>query len=151
MLDSVVQLFDRRLRDAGIRLERRYASTKPTMVFAGELRQVVANLVGNAIDAVSSEGRIVLRERPATDWRSGRHGTVIMVSDSGHGMKPETIARIFEPFFSTKSDTGTGLGLWVSQEIIEKHGGSIRVRSSQRHPYRGTVFSVFLPDPADAA
>jgi len=150
VLDSVVSLFDRRLRGAGIRLERRYASTAPTMVFAGELRQVVANLVGNAIDAVGSGGCIVLRERPATDWRTRRNGTLISVSDSGHGMASETVARVFEPFFSTKTETGTGLGLWVSKEIVEKHGGSIRVRSRQQPPYRGTVFTVFLPNPSDA-
>jgi PAS domain S-box-containing protein len=131
VLDSVVSLFDRRLRGAGIRLERSYASTAPTMVFAGELRQVVANLVGNAIDAVGSGGCIVLRERPVTDWRTRRNGTLISVSDSGHGMASETVARVFEPFFSTKTETGTGLGLWVSKEIVEKHGGSIRVRSRQ--------------------
>jgi signal transduction histidine kinase len=120
------------------------------MVFAGELRQVVANLVGNAIDAVGSGGCIVLRERPVTDWRTRRNGTLISVSDSGHGMASETVARVFEPFFSTKTETGTGLGLWVSKEIVEKHGGSIRVRSRQQPPYRGTVFTVFLPNPSDA-
>lgn len=150
VLDSVVFLFDRRLREAKIRLERRYSSMAPTMVFAGELRQVVANLVANAIDAVGSDGRVVLRERRSTDWRTGRQGTLILVSDSGHGMAPETASRIFEPFFSTKSETGTGLGLWVSKEIVEKNGGAIRVRSVQQPPYRGTVFSVFLPEPSHA-
>jgi signal transduction histidine kinase len=151
VLESAVTLFERRLREANIHLERRYSSTEPTLVLAGELRQVVANLLGNAVDAVGSDGHIVLRERRSTDWRTGRKGTLISVSDSGHGMAPETAARIFEPFFSTKAETGTGLGLWVSKEIVEKNGGAIRVRSGQQLPYRGTVFSVFLPDPSDAA
>jgi PAS domain S-box-containing protein len=145
VLDSVAQLFERRLQDAGVRLECRYRSTQPSMVFAGELRQVVANLVGNALDAISPRGRILLREHTATDWPTGRRGTRITVADTGHGMSPETVQRIFEPFFSTKTDTGTGLGLWVSKEIVEKHGGWIRVRSCQRSKLSGTVFSLFLP------
>jgi signal transduction histidine kinase len=137
-------------REANIRLERRYSSTAPTMVFAGELRQVVASLLDNAMDAVGSDGHIVPRERRSRDWRSGRSGTLFSVSDSGHGMAPEVVARVFEPFYSTKSETGTGLGLWVSKEIVEKHGGSIRVRSCQTGPRRSTVFSVFLPDSSGA-
>ena len=116
------------------------------MIYAGELRQIVANLVGNALDAVGSNGRIVMRERPATDWKSGRKGVLVTVADSGHGIGPEIMPRLFDPFFSTKGQTGTGLGLWVSKEIVEKNGGRIRVRSRQQEPHRGTVFSVFLPD-----
>jgi signal transduction histidine kinase len=116
------------------------------MVYAGELRQIAANLLGNALDATSRNGRIFLRERIATDWSTGRQGIRITVADTGHGMDTDTLHRAFDAFFSTKSSTGTGLGLWVIKEIIGKHAGRIRVRSSQKPLHRGTVFTVFLPE-----
>jgi signal transduction histidine kinase len=115
-------------------------------VHDGELRQIVANLVGNSLDAVGCKGRIALRERRATDWRTGRKGVLVTVADTGRGMSREVMQRIFDPFFTTKGDIGTGLGLWVSREMVKKRGGAIHVRSSQTEPHRGTVFSVFLPD-----
>ncbi len=148
VLDSILALYDRRISDAGIHLERRASRTPLTLVFAGELRQVIANLIGNALDALGPDGRIFLRDRAATDWTTGRKGIRITVADTGHGMDAATQQRIFEAFYSTKSATGTGLGLWVSNEIVQKQGGRIRVRSSrgERH---GTVFTVFLPEIAD--
>jgi signal transduction histidine kinase len=145
ILDSVIALYQGRLRDSHIRVERKYRSSESLTAFAGELRQVFANLVGNAIDAITHDGRIVLRERLATDWSTGRSGIRVTVADNGIGMKQETLVRLFEAFFSTKGITGTGLGLWVSKEIVEKHSGTIAVRSSQREGHSGTVFSVFLP------
>ncbi|AXC10983.1 Chemotaxis protein methyltransferase CheR [Acidisarcina polymorpha] len=146
ILDSVAVLYERRLRHADVTLTVHSRTLRPVMIYAGELRQIVANLVGNALDAVGSNGRIEMRERPATDWKSGRKGVLVTVADSGHGIGPEIMPRLFDPFFSTKGQTGTGLGLWVSKEIVEKNGGRIRVRSRQQEPHRGTVFSVFLPD-----
>jgi signal transduction histidine kinase len=116
------------------------------LVFDGELRQIVANLFANALDAMDAGGRMVLRERQATDWPSGRRGIKLTLADSGHGMSPQTMHCIFDPFFSTKDGTGTGLGLWVARQMAEKRGGKIRARSSQRGPGRGAVFSVFLPE-----
>ncbi|MES2390937.1 MAG: PAS domain-containing protein [Acidobacteriota bacterium] len=147
VLDSVVALYERRIRDAGVTLERDSAATEPTLVLAGELRQVVANLIGNALDASVSGGRILLRDRIATDWKTGRTGVRVTVADTGHGMSPATMQRLFEPFFTTKNDTGTGLGLWVSKEIVAKQSGQLRVRSSTVEPHRGTVFSLFVPAP----
>ncbi len=148
ILESVVALYQRRLHDAGITLICRCSSTGPVMVFGGEVRQIAANLLGNALDASSRGGRIHLRERIATDWSTGRTGIRLTIADTGHGMDPDTLQQAFRPFFSTKSATGTGLGLWVIQEIVAKHAGRIRVRSSQDPKHRGTVFSVFLPEVA---
>ena len=114
------------------------------MCFANDLRQVLANLIGNAIDA-TRDGKIVIRTRRATDWRNGRKGVTITVADTGEGMSEHTRRKIFEPFFSTKGSTGTGLGLWVTVGIVEKHQGRIKVRSSQSPLHQGTVFTVFLP------
>jgi signal transduction histidine kinase len=99
----------------------------------------------NALDAIGQSGRIIVRERDCTNIRTGEEGVRITIADSGHGMSRQVKARLFEPFFSTKPATGTGLGLWVSRQIIEKHHGTIRVRSSTTAAHHGTVFSVFLP------
>ena len=110
----------------------------------GELRQVLSNLVANSLDACTTGDAICVRVRPAMD------GVRIMVADTGCGIHPENLDRIFEPFFTTKKDTGTGLGLWVSRELIEKHGGQLAVRSSVTGRRTGTVFSLFLPESAAA-
>jgi len=145
LLDSVLKLYQGRLTSAGVRVVREYRAAKPLLCFEGELRQVFTNLIGNALDASRTGGQITVREREATDWRTGRKGVLVTVADTGHGMPRETLARIFEPFFSTKGITGTGLGLWVSLEIIQKHEGKIKARSSASPEHHGTVFSVFVP------
>ena len=149
LLQTVLALLDSRLRRQNITVDRRLRASSRIRAHDGEIRQVLANLVGNAIDAAGqSGGTIYLRTRSATDWNSGRRGIRITVADDGSGMDSPTLARIFEAFFSTKGLTGTGLGLWVSREIVEKHQGSIRVRSRPHTPGRpgGTVFTLFLPD-----
>ena len=114
--------------------------------FESEIRQVISNLVRNAIDAMSiSGGRLVVRTREATHWRSGTKGVVITVADSGAGMKPETRARIFKAFYTTKGIAGTGLGLWVSSEIVDRHHGKLLVRSRTTPGSSGTAFEMFLP------
>jgi signal transduction histidine kinase len=99
----------------------------------------------NAVDAINQGGSIHVRIRATRQWPTGKSGIRIMIADSGTGISPESRSRIFEPFFSTKQDAGNGLGLWISRGIVQKHGGSIRVRSRVAGPYRGTAFSVFLP------
>ncbi len=149
LLDSVIALFEPRMRTFSIRIERRYGEVPPVSAYEGEIRQVLANLVGNAVDAMQRDGgRLVLRTARGLDARSGVEGVFVTVGDTGSGMDRATRARIFEPFFSTKGITGTGLGLWVSQSILEKHGGRALVRSKQRNgdgQPGGTVFRVFLP------
>jgi PAS domain S-box-containing protein len=149
LLDQVLKLYQGRLTSAGVGVVRDYRSAEPLVCFDGELRQVFTNLIGNALDASREGGPITLREREATDWRTGRKGIRITVADRGHGMSQETVARIFEPFFSTKGITGTGLGLWVSLEIVQKHKGVVKVRSSISPSHHGTVFSVFIPHHAE--
>lgn len=107
---------------------------------AGELIQVVSNLVANALDAVQAGGKVAVRTSP-TRTKAG-DAVRISVADSGMGIDPEQLPRIFEPFFTTKKDVGTGLGLWITRELVSKHHGHIRVRSRRGS---GTVISVFLP------
>ena len=152
LLDSVLRLHQGRLRNLEIRIERKFDPTIDLYCFAGELRQVFANLVGNAIDAMPQGGRLSIRARRSQDWSDlGHPGVRFQVSDTGSGMKPGVEKHIFEPFFTTKEVTGTGLGLWVSWEIVAKHHGRVRVRSRAAGAGgpSGTVFGLFFPDGAE--
>jgi signal transduction histidine kinase len=145
ILESVVSLFQGRMATRNIQLHRSYADDDKVVCFAGDMRQVFANLIGNALDATNVNGRIWVRTHPSRDWRTGRAGLRILVIDDGCGMSEATRNNLFEAFFTTKPTTGTGLGLWVSEEIIRNHQGSITVRSSEKPGHSGTIFSVFLP------
>jgi PAS domain S-box-containing protein len=113
---------------------------------AGEIRQVISNLLANSLDASTAGAKIRVRARSSVDPRDPRHtGIRISIADSGSGISPKHLPTIFEPFFTTKKDTGTGLGLWVSRQLIEKNGGTLRVRSCVGGARSGTTFSVFLP------
>lgn len=114
------------------------------------MRQVLNNLIGNAIDALpKQDGRILVRSRDATEWKSGRTGVTITVADYGEGMSAETRKKMFEPFFSTKGEGGAGLGLWICSQLIRQNHASLRVRSRQSPGRSGTVIALFLPG-ADA-
>ena len=130
LLDSVLSLYQGRFHALDLRVERDYDPDLSLFCFAGEIRQVFANLVGNSIDASSNGGRLVVRARRSRNWRNPEQtGIRFAVADTGAGMEPEVREHIFEAFFTTKEVTGTGLGLWVSHEIILKHHGLVRVRS----------------------
>jgi len=147
LVENVLPLFEPRARLLQASVELRFRPAPQVLIHDGEVRQVIANLISNATDALGERGRLLLRTAPASHPRSGEPGVVLTVADTGHGMSRETLTRIFEPFFSTKGATGTGLGLWVSLEIVEKHGGCLRVRSRLSRPDHpgGTVFRFFLP------
>jgi signal transduction histidine kinase/HAMP domain-containing protein len=154
LLDSVLGLYQGRLNSLDLRVERDYDQAMTLFCFEGEIRQVFANLVGNAIDASSAGGRLLVRARRSRDWKNPEQaGVRFAVADTGAGMGPEIREHVFEAFFTTKETTGTGLGLWVSHEIIQKHHGSIRVRSRSGSAQNGcaeiqsgTVFELFIPD-----
>jgi PAS domain S-box-containing protein len=149
LLEGVIALYEPRMRSYSISIKRRYRDLPPVHAFDGEIRQVLANFIGNAIDAMQRDGgRLILRSSTGRDSLTGAQGIYVTVADTGCGMDAATRLRIFEPFFSTKGNTGTGLGLWVSQTIIDKHGGRVssrsRVRQRPDEP-GGTVFRIFLP------
>lgn len=145
ILESVLSLYHPRLTSSGIHVEQRFANSERLICYPGELRQVFANLIGNAFDATRSGGRIILRERAAVHAKTGQRGIRVTVADTGSGISAEVKARLFEAFNSNKGIQGTGLGLWVSKGIIDKHCGIVRVRSSTREGRSGTVFSIFVP------
>jgi PAS domain S-box-containing protein len=145
MFDSVITLYRARLRNSSITARVERCDARTLLCHEGELRQIVLNIIGNSVDAMSLGGQLVLRSTETARWRTGQAGVRITIADSGTGMDPQTMARIFEPFFSTKGIGGTGLGLWVTQDLVEKNGGTIRVRSMKRASSHGTVFSLFFP------
>jgi PAS domain S-box-containing protein len=144
--DDVLELYSTKIQAKDIRVLREYAAVEDLYALEGEVRQVLASLVANAIDASEREGMIRVRIHHGRDWGAGgRRGARIIVSDRGCGIEPENRARVFTPFFSTKSGMGTGLALWAIRELVRKRGGSIRFRSSTRPGASGTAFSVFVP------
>ncbi len=146
ILDSVLAFYKPRIKSADLQLLREYQGTEPLKCFAGEIRQSLANIIGNAIDATPAGGRLRVRLRSSRDWKTRQKlGIRITVADTGHGMSKENQRRIFEPFFTTKGISGTGLGLWITKDLIVRQGGTISVRSSKKEDTSGTVFSIFLP------
>ena len=143
LLESIVSLYTGRSLVRGIAVEKKITPSPAVLCVEGEIRQVINNLVRNAIDATNSGGRLIVRARPGCDSKY-RDGIRITIADTGEGISPHILQHLFEPFYTTKELTGTGLGLWVSKGIIDKHGGKIcvRTRSSDSH---GTVFSLWLP------
>jgi signal transduction histidine kinase len=146
LLENVLYLYTRRLESRDIRLETKFDRQANILAFAGEIRQVFSNLISNALDAMPSGGRLILKVICGHSWKDPQvPGIHVTVADTGMGIAPEHKKNIFEAFYTTKTDIGTGLGLWVTQGIIQKHKGSIRFRSTTRPGNSGTVFSVFLP------
>ena len=146
LIGSALSVYQGRLVNSSVEVERCTRAASLVLCFEGEIQQVLSNLIINAIDAMHPHGgRLLIRSREGTDWKTGRKGLILTVADTGSGMSSDTAAKIFEPFFTTKEIGGTGLGLWVSYEIVERHGGTLAVRSSQRKGHSGTVFTLFLP------
>jgi PAS domain S-box-containing protein len=147
LLESVLFFHETEIKLRGIDVRRRYQPAPPVFCLAGEIQQVLTNLISNALEAVCEKGRMYLRVRTAID-REGREGVAVTVADCGTGMDRFTVNRLFHPFMTTKGESGTGLGLWVSKGIVDKHHGKIRVRSKKEF---GSVFRMFLPLDTTAA
>ena len=152
LVESVVALYQGRLHHSRIRIERQHRNSRPFVCHEGDVRQILNNLLANAIDAMcDTGGTITIRTQPARCHRTDRKGTRITVADSGHGMSRSTAEHIFEPFFTTTGASGSGLGLWISHTLAERQGGHLRVRSRNEKGHQGTTFSLFLPSDLPAA
>jgi len=145
IFDSVVALFIRKIEAAGIQIEKQVRFEQELLGLPSEIRQVFANLFGNAVEAVERNGKIRLHAFASRDWRTGQRGLRVVVADNGPGIPAEVRGKIFEPFFTTKGEAGTGLGLWITSGIIEKNDGTLRLRTVTRAGRTGTCFSVFFP------
>ena len=151
VLDSVLKLYTNRMSVAAVGVQRESRTSNAVVLSTpGELRQVLANLIGNAIDAMRGGGR--LRIRLSEQHTSPQPSSIrISIADTGVGIPPEILPSIFEPFVTTKGETGTGLGLWVTAEIIRKNGWKIRVHSCRAAARSGTVFSIIIPRLGEAS
>jgi signal transduction histidine kinase len=172
LVGAVVRLYTGRLANSNITVDARYDTAAKILCFENDIRQVLNNLIANSIDAMRNGGRLVIRAHNCHDHagptRAGRDlagqpaaggeahqgdtvrarnraGIRITIADTGHGMSRTVLGRIFEPFFTTKDLNGTGLGLWISAGIVERHQGRLRVRSTDDPVRHGTVFTLFLP------
>ena len=145
LITSVLDLYAGKFSQRGITISRKDRMSESIVCLESEIRQVISNLVRNAMDAMPRGGRLLVRTREATHWRSGAKGVVITIGDTGTGMNSEARGKIFKAFYSTKGIAGTGLGLWVSSEIVKRHYGHLRMRSRTTAVSSGTVFALFLP------
>ena len=146
LMESVLYLYTQQLKAKHIRVRKEMEFGGDVVGFPNELRQVISNIFQNAIEASPDAGQVRLRVYPSREFvNSHKPGVRIVIADDGPGIRGEDAQKIFEPFFTTKGEKGTGLGLWVCQGIVHKHGGFIRMRSSTHPRHCGTVFSIFLP------
>jgi PAS domain S-box-containing protein len=146
VLEGVLTLYSPQISKAGIRVIKRFETHRAVRGFPGELRQVFANLVANAIHSMPSGGKLLLHVYESRLWTDmKRRGVRVTVVDTGSGIPPRVRKNLFAPFYTTKGESGTGLGLWVARGIVEKHEGTIHFLSTQRLGRSGTAFSVFLP------
>ena len=143
LADQVLKLYSGRLGNYSIEVLRDYAADVSFRCFEGDIRQVLSNLIGNAIDAMRTGGRLTLRTRETTRWSTGQRGILITVADSGMGFSEAVKQQLFEAFFTTKGNNGSGLGLWISCRIVHKHRGYIRAYNAVGG--QGAVFQLWLP------
>lgn len=146
LIHDVLLVYERKLRNKHIQTSSSIDPGLKIYVKQGEIKQALSNLIANAIDALATGGRIWIRARASRHWTNGMgSGVRITLADNGSGMPPEVQQRIFVPFFTTKAEVGTGIGLWVTKSIIDQYGGYLRFRSRQgKRP--GTAMSFFVPN-----
>jgi len=146
LVGSVVDFYRSRFEARGISVNTRYCSNGDLPIYAGPLRQVFSNLLLNAVDAMPKGGQFHARASTAREWSGQRrHGLRVTFADNGSGIAAENLHKIFDPFFTTKGSGGCGLGLSLVRDVVQKHGGSLRVRSSTKPGRSGSIFAIFLP------
>jgi PAS domain S-box-containing protein len=143
-VDDVLTIYENRLRLKTLQVEKRIERGLTACTPEGEFKQILSNLIANAIDASKERGRILIRARAAHHLQFGHQGIRVTMADEGAGISSEDKRKLFTPFFTTKSEVGTGLGLWVTRDLIGKRGGSIRFRSRNQIK-SGTTMSFFMP------
>jgi signal transduction histidine kinase len=145
LLNDVLELQHRVLGNNRITLRKEYISAAPVTGFPVELRQVFLNLVSNAIQAMPEGGVLGISVRESTDWTRNLRGTMVSIIDTGKGIHPDVSHQLFQPFFTTKATKGTGLGLWISNGIVQKYDGRIACRTFRGKDGCATCFRVFFP------
>jgi signal transduction histidine kinase len=146
LLHSVLNFYKSRFDSQDISVNTRYRRGAHLSAYPHQLRQMCANLLLNAADAMPSGGKIYARIAPAHEWKGDhKRGLRLTFADTGSGIAAKNLARIWDPFFTTKGSAGNGIGLSLVKNTVQKHHGVLRVRSSTKAGHSGTVFSIFLP------
>lgn len=145
-IDSLIALHRPIIEVKGIRVLRSDRRAPALVCMAGDIRQALAHILNNALEALPERGVLSIRVRGAFNWsRERARGVKITIADNGRGISRDNLPIIFDAFFTTKERNSTGLGLWITRDIIHRHSGSIRLKSSTRPGASGTVFQLFLP------
>jgi PAS domain S-box-containing protein len=149
MLQEILLLMERRFTDLGVTVSTDFSSAISVAAFPAELRQVFTNLITNAAEAAGSGGKVHVSVEPQAQGvdptgQKAQAGATVVIADNGPGIPDEILPQLFQPFFTTKGEQGTGLGLWVSRGIVNKHGGTIKLTSDTSDSHHGTVVRVFL-------
>jgi len=143
LLENVLAVYASKMIASGIKVDRRYADSQAIMVSKGEMLQVFSNVVANANDAMPEGGVLAISTREVSS--AFGDGIEILIRDSGVGIEKDNLARIFEPFFTTKGNLGTGIGLWVTKQLLEQRGSQIRISSRVGPTNSGTTVTIFIP------
>jgi PAS domain S-box-containing protein len=145
LLASTLTVYEPRFKQAGIRIVAELSDHCEVQCYGSELRQVFANLIGNAFDAMTAGGALRLRVRDGKNQRTGERGVRVAIADTGSGMNESTRQHLFDAFFTTKGINGSGLGLWISSEILERHSATVHLKTKQAEAGSGTIFYIFFP------
>ena len=142
LVQDVLKIFYPRMRALGIRVECRFDDPQLVEANRGELLQVLSNIIGNSIDAMASGGLLDIH---VAKTHSPEAGVRVVICDQGIGIRQEDLPRVFEPFFTTKGERGTGIGLWVAKQLVERRHGKIAMTSRTQPGDSGTTTSLFIP------
>ena len=145
LMAEVLNLFHSRLQNRRVEVVEQYGKDTWLTCYEGDIRQVLNNMISNAVDAMPGGGILTVRTRKVRRWSGGDAGVRVTVADNGTGIAKELLGQIYNAFYSTKGIGGTGLGLWISCRIVHKHRGFLRVYSSTNPKHRGTTLMLWLP------
>jgi len=151
LVEEVLSLYRRKMRMKGVELVKEVTACPPLRALPGEIRQVISNVIVNAIDATPRGGKVRVRLKPSRRWSDRQSGVRLIVGDNGCGIPQASLRRIGDAFFTTKGQDGTGLGMWVTRGIVRKYNGRMQLSSSTREGRHGTVISIFIPYLPEAA
>lgn len=143
LIQNILSVYKSKLLSSGITVDTQFNDLQKIVVSKGEMLQVFSNVISNSVDAMHQGGSLHIYVRKVS--RASGDGVQAVIRDSGIGIRPENMEKIFDPFFTTKGDLGTGIGLWVARQLIERRGGQISVVSSTEKENAGTTMTIFIP------
>jgi PAS domain S-box-containing protein len=149
LIENVLTVYQGKLLSAGISVDTRFTDLQKIAVSRGEMLQVFSNIIANAIDAMPEGGTLDISIRKLMS--SAGDGVQVVIRDGGTGIRKEDLEKVFEPFFTTKGDHGTGIGLWVAKQLVERRNGQISIASSTQKGNSGTSITIFIPLAAPTA